>query len=111
MAEREIVVVHSSDVHIDVPYPARPAFDPLHALRRVIRTAESLQADLLLLVGDIFDHNRQPETVVEGATELFASTQMQIVILPGNHDPLTPDSVYRRGTIVDAEHVHVLGLT
>ena len=32
-----------------------------------------------------------------------------VIILPGNHDPLTPDSVYRRSDIPKLPHVHVLG--
>jgi DNA repair exonuclease SbcCD nuclease subunit len=33
-----------------------------------------------------------------------------IVILPGNHDPLTPDSVYRRGGLAEIPNVRILGL-
>ena len=28
---------------------------------------------------------------------MFRDYARPVVILPGNHDPLTPDSVYRRG--------------
>lgn len=34
-----------------------------------------------------------------------------IVILPGNHDPLTPDSVYRRGELAASANVCVLGFS
>ena len=33
-----------------------------------------------------------------------------IVILPGNHDCITPDSVYRRGGIASLQNVHVIGV-
>jgi len=33
-----------------------------------------------------------------------------VVILPGNHDPLTPDSVYRRGGLGEISNVRILGL-
>ena len=36
--------------------------------------------------------------------------QKPVVILPGNHDPLTPDSVYRRGGLGDIPNVNILGL-
>ena len=32
-------------------------------------------------------------------------------ILPGNHDPITPDSVYRRAGVSDPANVHVFGVT
>ena len=35
----------------------------------------------------------------------------EIVVLPGNHDCLTPNSVYRRGGLADPANVHVLGIT
>ncbi len=44
-------------------------------------------------------------------TQLLVGAGRPVVILPGNHDPLTPDSVYRRSAIAELPHVHVLGLT
>jgi DNA repair exonuclease SbcCD nuclease subunit len=34
-----------------------------------------------------------------------------VVVLPGNHDPLTPDSVWRRGGLDKLDHVAIIGLT
>ena len=110
----EVVVVHSSDIHVDVLSSyvshARDG-DELHALRQVLRTAEAVGADVLLLVGDIFDNNRVPAPLLERAAELLAGATLPVVILPGNHDPLTDDSVYRRGRLADLPHVHVLGVS
>ena len=35
----------------------------------------------------------------------------EVVILPGNHDPLIPDSAYFRGSVTEPSNVHVLGVT
>jgi DNA repair exonuclease SbcCD nuclease subunit len=106
---REIVVAHSSDVHIPSVYYTPD--DELGALRHVLATARAVQADLLLLAGDIFDHNRLPLALLDRAARLLADAALPIVILPGNHDPLTPDSVYRRGGLADPANVCVLGVS
>lgn len=36
---------------------------------------------------------------------------MPVVLLPGNHDPILPDCLYRRAGVTDFTHVHVLGVT
>jgi DNA repair exonuclease SbcCD nuclease subunit len=83
----------------------------LHLLEVVLRTARSVRADLLLLVGDVFDHNRVGEELLHRTTEALAAAGMPTVILPGNHDCLVPHSVYRRGRFADTDDVHVLGIT
>ena len=108
----DIVLVHSSDLHVDDD-PAEPSYgtDGTSGLRWVLDTAREVDADFVLLVGDTFDNNRQSAAILQRATQLFAEAGRPVVILPGNHDPLTPDSVYRRSAIAELPHVHVLGLT
>ena len=110
MAENEIVVVHSSDLHLDVPYTEAQHVDLLYPIRVVLRTARAVGADLVLLAGDVFDHNRQPLSLIDQTARLIGDSDVPVVILPGNHDPLTPDSVYRRGGLSDPNNVKVIGL-
>lgn len=111
-AGRDIVVVHSSDIHIDDDYTARlHGGDGTAGLRAVLETASSLSADILLLAGDVFEHNRLPLTLVERAAGSLGDAGMRIVILPGNHDPVVSDSVYLRGGFTERGNVHVLGVT
>jgi DNA repair exonuclease SbcCD nuclease subunit len=110
MAEREIVIVHSSDLHLDVPYNAEEHTDLLWPIRTVLRTAQLVGADLVLLAGDSFDHNRQPLSIVDDTAQCIRDSKLPVVVLPGNHDPLTPDSVWRRGGLADPNNVTVLGL-
>lgn len=111
MSERQqpIVVAHTSDVHIPSIYYTPD--DELGALRHVLATATAAGADLLLLAGDIFDHNRLPLALLDRAARLLADAALPVVVLPGNHDPLTPDSVYRRGGLADPDNVSVLGVS
>ena len=98
------VLVHSSDVHIDESRGTA-------GLRAVLATAGALRADLVLLAGDTFESNQLGAAVLDRAARLLAESDMPIVILPGNHDPALPDSVFLRGGIASIPNVHVLGVT
>jgi len=108
----DVTLCHSSDLHIgaDSGSAGSPA-DVLSVLRTVLRTAQADRAQLLILAGDTFDNNRQASQLIELAACTMSGFDRPIVILPGNHDPLTPDSVYRRPEFVIAPNVCVLGLT
>jgi DNA repair exonuclease SbcCD nuclease subunit len=104
-----VVIAHSSDLHICID--GRPVRSDVAALDVVLRTAAANLADILVLAGDIFDHNRLPLETLDRTVRLLADYGKPVVILPGNHDPITPDSAYRRGGIADPENVHVFGVT
>jgi len=112
MASTDLVVVHSSDVHVDTGVTAQAyGGDGAGGLRLVLATARALDADLVLLAGDTFEHNRLPLDLLARASSLLADAGRPVVILPGNHDPATPDSAFLRGGIADIANVHVLGIT
>lgn len=104
-------VVHTSDLHLGSSALGIPEDDPrnLDLLQDVLSAARG--AHLLLIVGDMFDNNRLPTSLLEATAHLLAAAELQVVILPGNHDPLTADSVYRRGPIGEPANVSILGLT
>lgn len=104
----DLTLVHSSDLHLGLDHGHG---DDLHALLLVLRAARDAGANALLLAGDVFDHNRVPLEFIDRAARQLADAGLPIVILPGNHDCLTPNSVYRRGGLADPENVHVLGIT
>jgi DNA repair exonuclease SbcCD nuclease subunit len=107
-----IVVVHSSDLHVDDGYTARAwGGDGTAPLRRVLEAARAAAADVVLLAGDTFEHNRLPASLLDRAAALLDEAGIPVVILPGNHDPATPGSVWHRGRIAAPPHVHVLGVT
>jgi len=108
----EIVLVHSSDLHVD-DNPSEPTYgdDGTTGLRIVLDAAKSHDANFVLLVGDVFDNNRQPDAILTRSAELLADAGRPVLILPGNHDPVTPDSVYLRGRFGDIPHVHIIGVT
>ena len=112
-SERDVVFVHSSDLHLSADPVLGPSSssDALFILRAVLAAATAARADFVVLAGDTFDHNRQPPELVERAAQIMDEFRAPIVILPGNHDPLTPDSVYRHPPIAATRNLCVLGLT
>ncbi len=109
---REVLIVHTSDLHLGADsLLTDDVSGNVPVLRQVLSTAREQQADLVILAGDTFDHNRQRARLLEEVSAVMADAGLPIIILPGNHDPLTPDSVYRRPEFSNAGNVHVLGLT
>ena len=108
----DIVLLHSSDLHVDDdPHQGPYGQDGTTGLRLVLNAAKAHHADYILLVGDIFDSNRQSAAIIGQCVALLAGVATPVIVLPGNHDPLTPDSVWRRGGLNTLPHVHIIGLT
>src|SRR5580704_5740725 len=94
---RDVVVVHSSDLHVDHDYTARlHGGDGTAGLACVLNAARGLGADVVLLAGDTFDHHRVPDSLIEQAAAVIAAAALPVVLLPGNHDPAVSAVIYRR---------------
>lgn len=110
MRKQPVVVVHSSDLHID--NDARPSgYTGLIGLASVLDAARAANADLVLLAGDTFDNGRIAAPIARRAAELLAQAPVPVLLLPGNHDPAMPDSMFHRSGIVDLPNASVIGLT
>ena len=107
---RDIVIVHSSDLHVDNDYTARiHGGDGTAGLACVLCKARSMSADLVLFAGDTFENNRLPADLLSRTAGLIAAAGMPVVLLPGNHDPAVPEAVY--GLLPKLENLLVLGVT
>jgi DNA repair exonuclease SbcCD nuclease subunit len=108
---RVLRIVHSSDLHVGEGFT-----EPLHqgdgtaGLRVVLAAARAAKADIAILAGDTFEHNRLSAILLDRAAGLLAEAGMPVVILPGNHDPAIADSVFHR-SIAAPTNVHVIGVT
>lgn len=107
-AATDLVVAHTSDLHLGARWHKG---GELSALRAVLDAAEEAGAQALILAGDVFDSHRTPGPIVAGAAQMLEGAGIEVVILPGNHDPATPDAVYRRDGMDGVANVHVLGVT
>jgi DNA repair exonuclease SbcCD nuclease subunit len=108
-AHPEVTIVHSSDLHLGTDDSFSDK-DRLAVLPKVLTAASEVAADVVVLAGDSFDNHRQPLELLERAANLLREYRKPVVILPGNHDPLTPDSVYRRADLGLISNVSILGL-
>lgn len=93
-------IVHTSDIHVGDHH-----VDHTGIVRPLVETTRDRAADLLLLVGDVFDHNRVPTDLGQTVVDELARVDAPVVVLPGNHDCLVPDSVWRRVRLPDNVHV------
>jgi DNA repair exonuclease SbcCD nuclease subunit len=109
---RDVVVVHTSDVHVDNDYNARlHGGDGTSGLACVLSAARDANADVVLLVGDTFESHRLPQEVLDRAADVIAAAELPVVLLPGNHDPAVPEAVFRRGLLAGVTNLYILGVT
>jgi DNA repair exonuclease SbcCD nuclease subunit len=108
----DLLLVHSSDIHVDETRgSAAHDGDGTAGLRTVLQTARALRADLVLLAGDTFESNQLSAALIDRAGRLLADAGIPVVILPGNHDPALPDSVYVCGGFAQIRNLAILGVT
>jgi DNA repair exonuclease SbcCD nuclease subunit len=108
---RDVIVVHSSDIHVDHVYTARlHGGDGAGGLASVLDAARKMSADVVLLAGDTFDCHRLPEDLLDRAAAVIAAARLPVVLLPGNHDPAVSDAVFHHRALATVENLHVLGI-
>jgi DNA repair exonuclease SbcCD nuclease subunit len=92
-SRKKIRLIHTSDLHLgdDQHRPQAAA-----ALRAIVDAAPRLGGQVLLLVGDIFDHSRVADAVLTSFLEQMGRLTIPAILLPGNHDALDETSVYLR---------------
>ena len=100
LPHRPLRFVHTSDVHLETDtFGAGPKGDELRhrvrsAFANVIELANSREADLLLIVGDLFDSSRVTEEGLAFALGTIGKARMPVVMIPGNHDAHDERSIY-----------------
>ncbi|HEY3190901.1 MAG TPA: DNA repair exonuclease [Solirubrobacteraceae bacterium] len=112
---RPLRVLHTADVHLDSDGYGDAREQAAHrergqrTFRRIVDLAVADRVDLLLIAGDLFDHNRVPDETVAFVRAELDRVRRPVVILPGNHDCLQPRGVYdRHDFTLGAPHVHVI---
>lgn len=70
----------------------------LDAARQCIAAANRETVDAVILAGDTFEDNFVEDRLVADVVQILAKSRSPVYVLPGNHDALTHDSVYRRAS-------------
>lgn len=97
---RPLRLIHTSDVHLESDtFGSGARGEELRdrvrqAFSGVIELANQHQADLLLIVGDLFDSSRVGEEPLRFAMGQIARARMPVVMVPGNHDAHDERSIY-----------------
>ena len=110
ICNRPLTLLHTADIHLD-NRPADSAQLPKTylAFEAIIDFARDVNVDIVLIAGDLFDHNRVDEKAVVFAQDQLQRLDCPAVILPGNHDCLQADGIYRRHDFSAAcENVRVI---
>jgi len=112
--------VQFADVHLDsaiggtlsLPTEKKAALrqDLRVAFARACDLARKRRADLVLIPGDLFDHESLlPDTASFIADALSAAQPARVIVSPGNHDSLRPGSPYLASSgVVWPENVYVI---
>ena len=98
-----LTLLHTADWHLGRRFPAFERDQEqqltrarLDAVGRILDLAESRNVDAVLCAGDLFDNPSPDEPWWGGVQREFARRRWArpVILLPGNHDPLTPNSLY-----------------
>ena len=66
----------------------------LEAAKRVVQAARDNGAEMIVLTGDVFEDNAVDRLLVRKIGEILRAFPRPVYIIPGNHDPLVPGSVW-----------------
>lgn len=104
-------IAHCSDIHLDASAHTGATTDNDHYRAGFVRVLERMlahQPDLVLIAGDLFDSNRATHDTIEWAMSRLGEIPRPVVMIPGNHDCLEENAIYRRYRFGDIENVTAL---
>jgi DNA repair exonuclease SbcCD nuclease subunit len=78
------------------------------AARRVVAAARDAGAEFILVAGDTFEDNGVDRVLVQKVADILAAFGGLVYVIPGNHDPLVPGSVWDHPAWTAPANVHVL---
>nr|WP_156323039.1 exonuclease SbcCD subunit D [Corynebacterium deserti] len=111
--QTSVKFLHSSDLQIGMTRwflsdeaQARFDDDRIRAIEKMGEVAHEAGCSFIVLAGDVFEHNSLEARTTGRALEALRSLRMPVFLLPGNHDPLTADSLFYRAE--DIEGVTIL---
>ncbi len=105
-------ILHTGDIHLDSPFAKVSASDAEMAKKelrntfsRMMKYARENQVDLILLTGDVFDCGFATRETASLMIKEFEAAKCPIVISPGNHDPYTDSSIWKKRDFPDNVYI------
>ncbi len=93
LTRQRLKLLHTADLHLGADDGVQldvPSFS------RVVDAAVREDIDVVVIAGDLFDNARLTPSYVRSVMEPLARLSVPVVVLPGNHDCLEPDSVHKK---------------
>ena len=75
---------------------------------RVVQIAQDNGAEFILLAGDTFEDNGVDRRLVQKVGDILSAFPGPIYIIPGNHDPAVPGSVWEHPVWASHENLHAI---
>lgn len=108
----ELKFLHTSDWQLGMTRwflageaQARFDQDRLAAITRLGQVAQDHDCAFIVVAGDVFDANSLHRRTLGRALEALNKLPVPVYLLPGNHDPLTADSIFQETRELAGVHV------
>ncbi|HXZ29577.1 MAG TPA: DNA repair exonuclease [Dehalococcoidia bacterium] len=98
-------VLHTADIHLGAKFlglgnkGASQREQLRTTFKNVVATAINEKVNIVLIAGDLFDSNQQPQRNIDLLIEqsnLLGSNNIPVCLIPGTHDSLDSSSIYRK---------------
>ncbi|MGD2065486.1 MAG: DNA repair exonuclease [Dehalococcoidia bacterium] len=98
-------ILHTADIHLGAKFSglgnkgASQREQLRTTFKNIIDTAIDERVDIVLIAGDLFDANQQPQRNIDLVIEQFnflGSNNIPVCLVPGTHDSLDSSSIYRK---------------
>jgi len=98
-------ILHTADIHLGAKFSglgnkgASQREQLRITFKNVITTAINEKVNIVLIAGDLFDANQQPQRNIDLVTEQFdllGSNNIPVCLVPGTHDSFDSYSIYKK---------------
>jgi len=98
-------ILHTADIHLGTKFSELGNKGNLQreqlrtTFKNVMATAINQEANIVLIAGDLFDANQQPQRNIDLVIEQFnllKEKNIPVCLVPGTHDSLDSSSIYRK---------------
>jgi len=89
-----IRIIHTADNHLGINYSnwknkdaaQKASEERFEALERIVQHANSINADYLVIAGDLFENITVKVATIDKSLAILKKSNVPVVIIPGNHD-------------------------
>jgi len=98
-------ILHTADIHLGAKFPglgdkSESQREQLRTtFKSIIATAIDERVNIILVAGDLFNANQQPQKNIDLVIEQFnllGSNNIPVCLIPGTHDSFDSSSIYRK---------------